>query len=59
MAVNCDLKEPKTGKLVGSIDAQRTISAGGAYTIGAWQTIIGDIADDLIAKINEEIVQNK
>lgn len=40
---------------VGSVDAKRTVDAGGGYTIGAWQTIFGDIANDIIAKLGEQV----
>jgi len=57
MAVNCDLKLPPDQKLVGSIEARRTVSAGGAYTIGAWETIVGQVADDVIKKLKEEVIK--
>lgn len=52
LSVQCDLKEGS--QLVGSVEARRTVSVGGAYTIGAWSTIFtslaGDIVEDLQGK---------
>ena len=52
LSVHCDLKEGS--QLVGSVEARRTVSAGGGYTIGAWRTIFeslaGDIVEDLQGK---------
>jgi len=35
IALHSELKDSASGKLVGSVDARRTVSFGGAYTIGA------------------------
>lgn len=35
------------------MDAKRTVDAGGAYTIGAWETIFKNVADDVIVKLGE------
>lgn len=55
LSVQCDLKEGS--QLVGSVEARRTVSAGGAYTIGAWSTIFtnlaGDIVEDLQGKFTK------
>ena len=40
---------------VGSVDAKRTVDAGGAYTIGAWETIFRSVADDVIVKLGEQV----
>ncbi|HZM34847.1 MAG TPA: hypothetical protein VFC18_10165 [Burkholderiales bacterium] len=40
---------------VGSVDAKRTVDAGGAYTVGAWQTIFKNVADDVIVKLGEQV----
>jgi hypothetical protein len=40
---------------VGSVDAKRTVDAGGAYTIGAWETIFKNVADDVIVKLGEQV----
>lgn len=34
--------------VVGTAKANRTVAAGGAFTIGAWQTVYNDIATDLV-----------
>ena len=46
LSVQCDLKEGS--QLVGSVEARRTVSAGGGYTIGAWRTIFTSLAGDII-----------
>ncbi len=40
---------------VGSVDAKRTVDAGGGYTIGAWETIFRNVADDVISKLAEQV----
>jgi hypothetical protein len=57
LGVNCDMKDAETGKLIGTIDARRTVSMGGGYTIGAWRTIVGEVADDVVSKLKQEVVK--
>lgn len=40
---------------VGSVDAKRTVDAGGGYTIGAWERIFRNVADDVISKLAEQV----
>jgi hypothetical protein len=47
LAVQGELQNAKDGSLVLSTEHQRIIWIGGAYTIGAWETIISQVANDL------------
>lgn len=53
LTTQSDLRQD--GQVVGTVDAKRTVSAGGAYTIGAWKTVFdnlsGDVVEDLRSKI--------
>lgn len=40
---------------VGSVDAKRTVDAGGLYTVGAWETIFRSVAEDVIVKLEEQV----
>jgi hypothetical protein len=40
---------------VGSVDAKRTVDAGGGYTIGAWESIFRNVADDIVSKLGEQL----
>jgi len=53
IAIHADLK--KGDQLVGSEQARRTVSIGGAYTIGAWRTIFNSIAEDIVDDLREKI----
>lgn len=58
LTIQSDLRQD--GQLVGTVDAKRTVSAGGGYTIGAWKTVFdqlaGDVVEDLRSKIpNQEL----
>lgn len=53
LAIQCDLKEG--GRLVGSEDARRTVSAGGGFTIGAWRTIFNNLAEDVVKDLRTKI----
>jgi hypothetical protein len=55
ITLHCELKESPTGKLVGSVDARRTVSFGGAYTIGAWKTIFASVAKDVVKELRGQI----
>ena len=43
------------GRKVGSVDAKRTVDAGGGYTIGAWETIFRKVADDIVSNLAEQV----
>jgi hypothetical protein len=47
LAIQGTLVEASTGAVAATIHHRRSIHFGGAYTIGAWQTIFQTIADDL------------
>jgi hypothetical protein len=53
--LHCELKNSATGKLLGSVDARRTVSFGGAYSIGAWKTIFGSVANDVVSELRKQI----
>lgn len=42
-------------RLVGAIEARRTISAGGGYTVGAWRTIFRSVAADIVSDLRKTI----
>lgn len=39
---------------VGAIEAKRTVDVGGAYTIGAWETVFNDLAQDVVTDLQEQ-----
>jgi hypothetical protein len=53
LTIQCDLKDGD--EVVGSAEARRTISFGGGYTIGAWQTIFNSVAKDVVKDLNSQI----
>ena len=55
LSVKCDLKE--ANQLIGSLDARRTVSAGGAYTRGAWYTIFESLAEDIVEELQAKFPQ--
>jgi hypothetical protein len=55
LSVKCDLKE--ANQLIGSLDARRTVSAGGGYTVGAWRTIFGSLAEDIAEELQAKFPQ--
>ncbi len=55
LSMHCELKESASGKLVGSVDARRTVSFGGAYTIGAWRTIFASVAKDVVGELRSQM----
>lgn len=42
-------------RIVGTAESRRTISVGGGYSIGAWRTIFGDVAEDLAEDLKAKI----
>jgi len=46
-------------RIVGTREARRTISAGGGDTIGAWKTIFGRIANDMVKDLKKEMPRKK
>jgi len=55
LGLHCELKDSGSGRLVGSADARRTVSFGGAYSIGAWKTIFPSVADDVVKDLRSQI----
>lgn len=55
ITLHCELKESPGGKLVGSVDARRTVSIGGLYSIGAWRTIFSSVAKDVVKELRAQI----
>jgi hypothetical protein len=55
ITLHCELKQSGSGTLVGSVDAHRTVSFGGAYTIGAWRTIFASVAEDVVKELRAQI----
>ena len=53
VSVECELRD--AGLLVGTARARRTVSIGGAYTIGAWRTIFSSVADDVVSEVRKKI----
>jgi hypothetical protein len=55
LSVHCELKEIPSGKMMGYVDARRTVSIGGGYSIGAWRTIFGNLAEDVVDELKTKI----
>jgi hypothetical protein len=53
VGVECELRDGE--QLVGTVRAPRTISIGGAYTIGAWRWIFSSVAADVVSELREKI----
>ena len=54
-AVNAELRDKRTGMLIGRMRSRQTVSAGGFYSIGADHYICQRAADDLIREIDGKI----
>lgn len=39
---------------VGTVEAKRTVDAGGGYTIGAWKTVFDDLARDVVSDLEAQ-----
>ena len=53
LTIQSDLRQD--GQLVGTVDAKRTVSVGGAYTIGAWKTVFDNLAGDVVEDLRVKI----
>jgi hypothetical protein len=53
LTIQSDLKDGD--KVVGCAEARRTVSFGGGYTIGAWQTIFNSVAKDVVKDLCTQI----
>lgn len=54
LIIRCDLVD-EANVIVGSVDAKRTVSAGGGYTIGAWKTVFDNLANDVVEDLSKKI----
>jgi hypothetical protein len=54
LAIHCDLKDDKNN-LVGSAMSSREIVGGGLRTVGAWETIFKDVANDVAGDLRTQI----
>jgi hypothetical protein len=55
LAIRCDLKDDKSN-LVGTAMSSREIVGGGLHTVGAWETIFNDVANDVAGDLKDQIV---
>lgn len=53
LIVRCDLVG-EDNTVVGSVEAKRTVSFGGAYTIGAWKTVFNNLANDVVEDLSKQ-----
>ncbi|MGY8869735.1 MAG: DUF4410 domain-containing protein [Pseudomonadales bacterium] len=42
-------------EVVGTVEARRTVDAGGGYTIGEWETIFPKVAEDIVRELSKEL----
>jgi hypothetical protein len=54
LSIRCELKDDKNN-MVGSAMSSREIVGGGLHTVGAWETLFKDVANDLAADLNKQI----
>ena len=54
LAIRCDLKD-KNNNVVGTAMSSREVVAGGLYTVGAWETIFDDVANDVAGDLKNQI----
>lgn len=43
------------GEVIGTVNALRTVSFGGGYTIGAWRTVFSKISKDIVKELSNKI----
>ena len=53
LIIRCDLVE-EDNSIVGSVEATRTVSAGGGYTIGACKTVFDKLAIDVVEDLSKQ-----
>jgi hypothetical protein len=41
----------RAGRPIGRVNAQRTVTAGGAYTVGAWKSVFEDVSRDIAREL--------
>jgi hypothetical protein len=54
LTVECELVDP-AGMVIGTAEAKRTVEGGGAYTIGAWQSIFSSVAHDVVDDLEKQV----
>ena len=54
LSIRCELKDDKNN-MVGSAMSSREIVGGGLHTVGAWETLFKDVANDLAADLKKQI----
>lgn len=58
LKVKCDLKQGNT--VIASAESDKTFSVGnGTFTIGAWKKVFGDVAEELVTKLSQDIASRK
>lgn len=55
LTVQCVVKG-KNDTIAGEMDVSKTISAGGAYTIGAFEYVFADVANAIVEEIKKKLV---
>jgi len=53
LTIHCELVDAE-GNVDAMADARRTVDAGGAYTIGAWESIFNQVAKDLVEDLRKQ-----
>jgi len=53
LKTRCELKDEN--RVVGNIDANRSVAFGGGFTVGAWASIFNDMAEDIVKDIQEKL----
>lgn len=46
----------KEGKVAATIPVERSIGFGGAYTIGAWKSVLTEVADEIVLVIKKQMI---
>jgi hypothetical protein len=57
LSVKCDLLDGNV--IVGIINARRTVDGGGAYTVGAWEKVFGQLSGDIVMDVQSHIKQKQ
>lgn len=58
LSVNSDIKDSQ-GNIVGSITSKHTVDSGGAYSVGAWEKIFGNVSKDIVKELIIELRENQ
>ena len=53
LGIGCEVREGD--KVLATAEAERSVLAGGGYTIGAWLTIFTKVANDLVGEIKRSL----